>query len=384
MKYSNKGVTKHLYRMDEVLSSLRWSIITKNIYETAFWATEVYESDMLQEGLEVLEHTWLTHVGFGSWFCFRLILAVYNDGEISLEDWVSVTCAFARVEICDSTISHLLLRGATTPADWQPHFPHSVVYNGLEDAIKDCLRRGKLQDAWLLGRAMAPSAQWELLESLAEVQGRDEELGWLKQFRPCVYECLAAAYTLVSIDSITWSSSQQVIDRYYCDELDQWKKEKSMRKRRVLKPRAEALVYMCLSGDSRGDIMLDLEKTLKQSPYWIGVLSGYMMDGQWISDLKKEGFYEQHFTDDIPDEWSLEDREKSHRLNTGDNKRPQYIYHTLRHSKSLEIWDSKFPDGFDCSMEWSELYEELFKQTSGFMGAKFPMKPFRKVFEIIL
>jgi hypothetical protein len=245
------------------------------------------------------------------------------------------------------------------------------------------LRRGKLQEAWLLGRTLDPSEQWNLLESIAETLGREEELGWLKQFRSCPYECLASAYVLVSIDSITWSSSQQFIEKYIPDELIIWNQETSMRKRRILKPRPEALIYSCLSNsESQNDIMLGLESTLKQSTYWQGVLESYMSNGQWISDLKKEQFYEEHFPQDIPDEWSIEDREKSHvpRPFVKESNINHYIYHTLRHSKSLEIWDSTFPPELDCSMDWKEIYERLNKELK---EPLLPMKPIKKQFEII-
>jgi len=390
MKPSNQALSKHLYRIDEVLSSLRWSIITHNLNETAFWAIEVYQSNLLQEGLETLESLWLTNIGFGSWYALRLILFVYEEGELSEQEWLEIACAFAKVRICGSTIFHLLLRGSLS-SEWTPAFPHSQIYEGPNDAVIDCLKRGKLKEAWLLGRSIAISDQWKLLDTLAIELDRSSELAIVKTLRPSAYECLAAAYVLVSLDHITWLSSQKPLENNIPDEvtdtIEIWTSESSMRKRRAIKPRVEALLYLTershLSQGCQNELQVNFEETLKHSPYWLDVLSDYMKNGQWISDRNKEEFYDTHFPDDIPDEWSLADREISHGHGLGkliEQSRSRFIHHTLQHSKSLEIWDSSFPPNTDSSMEWDSLYFEIQKKSS--QTLKFPMMPFKKVFSV--
>jgi len=213
----SKNLTKHLYRKDEVLSSLRWSIITHNLTETAFWTIELFVSGLVQECTELLETIWLYHIGFGSWFALRLILHIYEAGDISQEDLVAMTCAFAKRRLCDSTIFHLLLRGAMATANaskkpWTPTFPHTTEYETVDQAIVDCLKRGKLQEAWLLGHALAEEEQWQILEGVATDLERRDEVHVLKELRECCQESLAAAYTLVSLDHITWIQSQQALD----------------------------------------------------------------------------------------------------------------------------------------------------------------------------
>jgi hypothetical protein len=133
------------------------------------------------------------------------------------------------------------------------------------------------------------------------------------------------------------------------------------------------------SVSSEQDIQEDLEKCLKASEYWSEVMEPYMKNGKWASDLKKEKFYSKYFPQDIPDEWSLADREKSHGRGLGknpDQARTRFIHYTLQRSKSLELWDSKFPSDLDCSMDWDSLYSV--KPT-----LDFPMKPVKKTFHII-
>lgn len=390
-----QSLTKHLYRKDEVLSSLRWSIITHNITNTAFWTIELFESNLIQECTELLETIWLYHIGFGSWFALRLILHIYETGDISQEDLLAITCTFARRRLCDSTIFHLLLRGAIANASannkpWTPTFPHATEYQTVQEAVLDCLKRGKLQEAWLLGRALTEEEQWPLLENMATDLGRTKELQILKELRECRQESLAAAYVLVSLDHITWMQSQQALENIIPKEvqeaIEDWAAldlAKSMRKRRVLKPTPEALLLTARSKQtpyesSEPQIQGGLLQALLTSEYWSLVLEPYLINGKWKTQRHKELFYDTHFPQDIPDEWSLADREKSHGRGLGktpEQARARFIHYTLQHSKSLELWNSTFPS-LDCSMDWTALYSVR-------PLVLMPMKPVTKVFEII-
>ena len=384
----SQSLTKHLYRKDEVLSSLRWSIITHNLNETAFWTIELFESNLVQECTELLETIWFYHIGFGSWFALRLILNIYDTGDISQENLLGITCAFAKRRLCDSTIFHLLLRGAIASKEaWTPRFPHSTEYQTIQEAVLDCLKRGKMQEAWLLGCALTEEEQWLLLEGIATNLERLDELNIIKELRDCRQESLAAAYVLVSLDHITWMQSQQALDNIIPKEVEQaiedWK-TLPMRKRRAIKPRIEALMLTARSSQSpyessEPQIQGGLLKALLASEYWLPILEHYMVSGKWKSHRHKELFYDTHFPQDIPDEWSLADREKSHGRGLGKTKelaRVRFIQLTLQYSKSLELWNSKFPSSLDCSMDWTALYSSRPKYS-------LPMKPIKKIFEII-
>jgi hypothetical protein len=382
----SKNLTKHLYRKEEVLSSLRWSIITHNLTETAFWTIELFISGLVQECTELLEAVWLYHIGFGSWFALRLVLNIYETGDISQEDLVAMAVALAKRRLCDSTIFHLLLRGAIAKS-WTPAFPHSTEYQTIQQAVIDCLKRGKLQEAWLLGRALLEEEQWTLLEGIAADLGRLEELHILKELRECRQESLAASYVLVSLDDITWMQSQEALDNTIPKEvqvaIEDWALERCMRKRRAIKPRIEALLLTARSQQtpyesSEPQIQGGLLQALMVSEYWSAIIEPYMTGDKWKSSRHKEIFYDTHFLQDIPDEWSLADREKSHGRGLGKTKeqaRARFIQLTLQHSKSLELWNSTFPS-LDCSMDWDALY-------SSRPQFLLPMKPVKKVFEII-
>jgi len=388
MEQLNKGLTKHLYRMDEVLSSLRWSIINHNLHETAFWTLELYESNFIQECIETLETIWVYQIGFGSWFTLRLIQSVYDTGDINQENLVSLTCAFAKQRHCDSTIFHLLLRGAIE-VNWKPAFPHSMEYSTVSEGVEDCLKRGKLQEAWLMGRAMSIEDSWKLLDKIANKLNRTDALLIIKELRPSVYERLALAYILVSLNDAKWNLSQELINNHIPtevhDAINEWTNDVSMRKRRAIKPRSEALLYLTRRSEqtpyvsSEPEIQENLETTLLNSEYWSSILDHYMTNGSWKSDDHKESFYDTFFPDDIPDEWSVASREMSHGRGLGksiEQARPRFIHHTLQRSKSLELWNSVFPSNLDCSMEWDRLYSVK-------PVIECPIKPLKKAFEIV-
>jgi hypothetical protein len=379
-----KGLSKHLYRIDEVLSSLRWSIITHNITETAFWTIELYQSNLSQECLELLETIWVYHIGFGSWFLLRLIFKIYEEGDITQDDLVSIACAFAKRRLCDSTVFHLLLRGTTS--DSVKPFSHSKDYLTAQEAIHDCLSRGKLQEAWHLSKYMTEKELWQTLEPIASSLQRQEAFEHIKGLRTCRRESLALAFTLVSLDEISWIASQEAIENSIPIEIshaiDEWNSETNIRKRRAIKPRIEALLYLTRRSEqtpyvsSEPDIQHGLLETLVNSEYWSGILEEFMEKNKWKSERHKELFYETYFPQDIPDEWSLADREKSHGRGLGKSKeqaRIRFIQLTLQYSKSLELWNSTFPSSLDCSMDWDTLYSV--KPFS-------PMKSLKKTFII--
>lgn len=357
--------------------------------DTAFWTIELCESNFEQECLDMLETIWIYNIGFGSWYSLRLIQFIYDEGSIEQEKLVEITCALARRRTCDSTIFHLLLRGATTPLTWKPEFPHSKEYMTVKEGVEDCLNRGKLNEAWLLGRAMGTDEQWQMLEEMASEQGRYEALQIVKELRSCVYENLATSYVLVSLDEITWVSSQEkienIIPKEVQESMDDWQLETSMRKRRAIKPKTEALLYLTERSEhtqyvsSEPDIQMGLLETLKKSEYWSCVLEHYMIDNNWKSDEHSETFYETYFPDDIPDEWSLKSREMSHGRGLGKTielARSRFIHYTLQRSKSLELWNSQFKSDLDCTMDWSNLYS--IKPV-----IEMPLKPLKKNFVIM-
>lgn len=372
---------------------MRWAILTRNISESIFWALELFDSDMEQDALEMLEFIWMSEIGFSSLTFLIRILDIYKSGELDRDTWIQLINTLSRVEGRDSTVLHLLIRGATTKSNWTPTFPHRDEYATVADAMKAAVNKGKMLDAWLLARAMTPGDQWSIIEDIALQKHRSTYIMELKASTLSESIKRAAAIILVSLDDTRWSSSiTPLIERSLPSEvqgsIDEWDSEESLRKRRFYKVRPEALLYLTKRSQESNMISTEtniqdhLINTLQESPYWLNILGQYMEDGIWESATYKEMFFGTYFIDDIPDEWSSQDREKSH--GRGLSRTPElglkrFLDTIFQRSKSLGIWNSVL-ETYTSTMDWDSLYEPLYEECSINQG---PFKPLIRTFDII-
>lgn len=388
MKTSEKCLTLHLYRKDEVLSSLRIAIITRNNSEAIFWGLELFDSNMEQDALHFLESIWLTYYGHASLGFLCRILDIYTSGQLDRISWIHLLYTVTRISERDSSIVYLLIRGATTTLEWKPNFPHKLTYTTVKEAVYDTLRRGKTLDAWLLSRAISSFDQWAILDRLAKEKDRIIYINHIRSSSLSDIEQRAAAFVLISSHLV---NSQTLLNRDIPSEiqesLKEWEAEPSLRKQRVYKIRPEALLYLTARSEqpqtesSESDIQDDLIKTLLESSYWKPILDEYMVIGLWKSDTHKESFYDTYFSCDIPDEWSLADREKSHGRGLG---RPyqlglrRFVNTLLQSSRNLGVWDCISTLDTLNSLEWTQLYKDLYLPCLNFLEP--PFYPIHKEF----
>jgi len=154
---------------------------------------------------------------------------------------------------------------------------------------------------------------WPLLLSLSTPKTRPV-LELFKEQTEFVWESRAAALLLVCQPKVA------AAPKYYVDErlVAEWSELEGRRARRQFKIRSEA----CLLYSERGRMprtTTNIEEirepltALHGSPYWDTIAAEF---GGWKpiykNDASKEAFYDLYFPDDIPDEWSVADQEKSH------------------------------------------------------------------------
>ena len=396
MKISEKCLTLHLYRKDETLSAMRWAIATHNLAESVYWALELYDSDMESDAIKMLQYLWITQIGFGSWTSLKTLIELK---ELDRNEWISLIVSWARIKEHDSTAFHLLIRGTTTPIDWKARFHHSNDYLDLHEALRDTIRRGKLTEAWLIGRGIDYETQWSIIEDLGLQRGRTNDLQVLRKSSLSKTEQCAAAIILVSLDETRWSKATIPLDTRKIpvelqEAIDEWDSEESIRKRRVYSVRPEAITYLCERGEIPGNESFDSDltenflQTLLESSCWSAILADYMENGEWKSDDYNEMFYSTYFpsvTDDIPDEWSKNDREKSHARGIGRtalDARMRFINTIAQRSNTIGLWNSTIK-GLDSTMEWDSLYDALRDKCNEKLSENLPMKAIKKTFEIV-
>ena len=401
MKYPKQSLTLHLYRYEEVLSSVRWSLIKQNHTEAVFWGLELYDSDMMEDLSDLLIRTWVQWIGFGK-SSFSVLAELQKVSEMDRDEFIHSMYTWSRVPH-DSTGFSLLLKGALAQTTWQPRFAHSTNYETIEQATEDCLKRGKLSEAWLLARSLDSEVQWIIINKIAKLKGRTEQLDIIRLLE---FHCLStvAAFILISMtDEAFRGSLAPLVKPPVVSELikavEDWSTEESIRKRRVYKIKPEAITFWCsrtsipVSETSLNDIECNLEKNLKESHCWQTILEDYEENGSWKSDQFKEMFYNTYFPwlkDDIPDEWSLKDKEQSHGCGLG--KRPEigirhFINGALLNQKSciglyIQLRRITERDTLPCSLDWDSVYDSMTIKCSDALKAALPFRPIKKQFDL--
>ena len=138
MKYPEKSLTLHLYRYEEVLSSVRWSLIKQSHTEAIFWSLELYDSDMMDDLSDLLISTWVQWIGFGK-SSFPVITDILKVNEMDRDEFIQTVYTLCRLPR-DLTGFNLLLNGILKPSMWQPRFTHATQYTTIEQATEDCLK----------------------------------------------------------------------------------------------------------------------------------------------------------------------------------------------------------------------------------------------------
>jgi len=399
----DKHLTLHLYRVQEVLASLRNALTKHNYKETLFWALELYDSDVLSESLEMLFGLWFDLYGIPSWKLLVPLYEIQKTGELERDKFIHLIMAWSQEKSRDSTLVQLLVRGLKTPTGWVPTFPHSATYHNETEAINDCLQRGKLLEAWIFARSMLPEDQWILVKQFVEstgIQSKRDAVALLSELKyGDPIQRRAAAFCVACLNEKRWTPTQIPLDHNsFGLQLETvrlmqlWNENDTLRSQRIFAVRPEAITYVCqrsslsTQASTEEDIMENLEATLWESPYWKEIMKEYVLeleDGfSWASSNHKEGFYDTYFIypGDIPDEWSIADREKSHGRGLGKSElvaKRQYLCSSiLRNTKTLSFWEPLvFKEDDDLAIDIS-LYDTL----PTLCKLEFPLKPVHKEF----
>jgi len=341
-------LSRHLYRIDEVKACCYYSLLKRNYREALFWSMELCDSLCSAELLEIMMRAWF--YGGASYVVLVDLIMLMKKDEISVEEilpFVGALCASEK----DASVLYLLACGS---ADWEKQpdtFAFRMVGNSAE---VEAIKQRKVLFAWTLLRCQW---SWPLILGLTTSKTRPlVEL--LKEQTEFVWESRAAALLLICGLGNTKAA------RYHVDEklVAEWSELEGRRARRQFRIRPEA----CLAVTERSKMernTTNIEEirepltALHGSPYWDTIAAEF---GGWKpiykNDASKEAFYDLYFPDDIPDEWSASDQEKSHGRGflTEDNEKRLFmsLYGTAP-SLGLVSWTH---DAIRCGLDLS-LYE---------------------------
>lgn len=302
--------TRHFYEVEEVCGALQHSVLNGRVREAFFWVQELTDSEENLLCFRTLLETWLLFYGgaFPDWLSaaerfwknrettgleLALNLALYEKKDISA---IHALC------LTEEPVERVLSDGS------------------LEDYLKTAISQGRARSAiWAAMTIDDLPTIWKLLP---------QRVLWLSEVlkdkldRVFVLALIVALCTEQRLTKNKDTSIWLPLKREQTDEVDSWITVLGRRQRRKFSVPAGQLCgvgarWKIVRRSSNLERLYNFEKSVSQdgSGFWFRALTkgGWSAERGWNGDDDAlESFYEEHFPDDIPDEWSLEEKRKSH------------------------------------------------------------------------
>ncbi len=324
-------LTRHFYASEEVFSSLLYTTSRGIVKESVFWCYEMIQSGYVSEAISILFESWVWHYGVFSIGWFNRIGKRLGQAEISPDDIVEEVYQLCHVPIRDHSVWNILCH------QWYHHeegwdrvtfrspslFPSD---DPKEMYFIRALYQHKTRAAWWITRWIAEDRlvwllEWyrdtvvesrhraDLCEFFESLQGYEQLLGYPHQGYHRVTRLLMLM-SLCLTSSQREKSIQTGLTVFSTDRLQDWLTDWG----KVLGRKAGriySIPYYGLYGtwgrgrmrqtkDTMGQIH-DIEKGVKECPFWEETVVGKPWE-EW----------EDYFPDDLPDEWTRSEKEKSH------------------------------------------------------------------------
>jgi len=309
-------LTRHLYAEDEVVAALQFCVLRGKTVEAVFWCEELIYSEMLEQLLGALRRIWLYGFGIGALSWYRAFQCIAEQEEIHLEELVGLVIGLCRIGLKGRRdITYLILAGTTAEAEQANHCITPKGLTGADAYFAACIEQGRCISAW---RAMG-QIDARTLRLVAEHKHRGAGL------EACELLLEYPALAVAALCLVRGELANRLVEPIPggLREVDQARSEWELgrRRRRAYSVPIECLYWVTERGKKtayetsekllRGS--LEHPAKLWGSIYWDSVADAV---GGWEAirndaDVRM-AFYDKHFPDDIPDEWSTAEREKSH------------------------------------------------------------------------
>ena len=329
------SLSRHFYALDEVHSALQYSSTRNDRAETLFWCNELLRSGCVSETISTLLESWLWNKGP---FCLSWIhnaFSTLGGDECSEEDVLlsayQLSCV-SYLKLDHSLCSILALHALKVPCDrvGPKTIPHPFT-DDREIYLIRAMVQGRAYCAW----CMAQQMEWERVQAILTWYIDHMSFTSLKTCLSCFdqYEKLLGyrtpeydtVFRCLSIIMICLSPSQQEesfqpLPSLDASKIDHWNSLLGT-KARVYSIPPSALYARTLRGRMRWtqstvSQLNDIEPHLLGCPFWEEAISEYgtilKSTILWNSDDDREAFYQRYFPDDIPDEWTKSEKNKSH------------------------------------------------------------------------
>ena len=349
--------TTNIYRLDEVKAALQYSIHNKNSEEAIFWANELIISNELDELKNVLFVSWFHSIGLGNIEILYKILSVSDDELLN----VVYGMTMLKESMRDCTMPVMFLYGIANKeskvSNIQFVLPSSLIQaNQRIDTFIKTVLLGKYLAAWFLYVDIPDN----ILKNIIDVKYKNVFLKQLldalhtstynKWYVRCAFIAMLCTREEILLEA---QGSIVQIDNENKQQIVEFNKIKEKRKRRCY-----TVPRDCLYGKTKRGTMTfqennihelyDPDYILENSSVFEGIEDMYgSMDGFKLNSTARnyEDFMEWYFPDDIPDEWSLEDQQKSHGIGVNQSvDKPnlrRYFNRWVNLKSTSKIWDKE-------------------------------------------
>ena len=336
-------LTRHFYSTDEVHAALQYASHRVEYQETLFWCKELLCSGYVSETISTLFESWLWHRGP---FHLQWLVEAWNNlaGDEITED--AILLSAYQLSSCtqrDHSLWNILvvtLEDNGIPDHVTPRSPSSFPSDDSKEMyFIRAIYQGKSRCAWWISRHFTEERLWWLLEwyithivSITKTHITSdqyslcfkalEQYEQLLGYRSAEYDVIVRCLAIISLCTpVNTKPLPSVIDSRYISSLHEWDQCEGHIERRIY-----SIPSACLYGITyRGSILWsqqtkglhNVEREIIGCPFWEEALSEYGTIDirgtiQWKSHDATESFYNKYFPDDIPDEWTKKEKQKSH------------------------------------------------------------------------
>lgn len=350
-------LTKHLYNEDEVIAALKWSILRRRFPEVVFWTQECIDSNMLKEFIQAVTWCWMFGCAPKAIGWIQRLRATLQDGH-TVKDTSCIDLALSLTYHMknrpDSSVLGLLGMGLEISIHAPDHIGAFKLSQDLADTpLIRALAQGKTvlawhllhdewsTDGWTRLREVCASKHSNLTDILHHLENAPVWMGdtwnpnWTWCFRAIATITMCLPSGVLVLDELSPPSLTLTAERLQWLHLPQ-------RYRRIYQPPTDCLYWFCKRGNltvnqtNEHELMAGLEQAFIGSKYW-----DLLRPELCSTDSAREEFYNLHFPNDIPDEWSTSARAMSH--GTGVIPVGAAINHATLFNRFLDRWFLSIP-----------------------------------------
>jgi hypothetical protein len=340
-------LSRHFYSLDEVQAALLYTTSRNNPTEALFWCQEMLLSGCVGEAISTLFQSWLWNTGP---MRLKWLIDAYKtlaSDELSEDDVLLATYRLASTHHTnrDNSLWNILVLNLQNPNEMPDSVTRKTPYVIPSEDEKElyfirAMYQGKAHSAWWISRYIDDERIWILLDWFAEnihtkfkedykkcleaLRDYESLLGYKSYEYDIIIRCAAIIVICIQPEKQEESFRPLLteIDKNNAQTLNELAASVGRRERRVHQIPSACLYGTTMRGISKWaqsnyTQLYNVEKYLVGCPFWDEVLEEYAdVDDEgiikWKTDDKMEEFYEKYFPDDIPDEWSKKDQQKSH------------------------------------------------------------------------